>query len=96
MILVTGAFGFIGAHAARALIDAGEDVIATRFRTSALPDFLTPHLGARLSVEPLDLTSPHDVIDVVRRQKIDSVVHLASPAIGALTSAEDYRQQTQA
>ncbi|HEX6467521.1 MAG TPA: NAD-dependent epimerase/dehydratase family protein [Streptosporangiaceae bacterium] len=36
MILLTGGLGFIGSHAARALLDLGEDVVVTRHRTVEL------------------------------------------------------------
>jgi UDP-glucose 4-epimerase len=34
VILLTGGLGFIGPHTARALLDLGEDVVVTRFRTA--------------------------------------------------------------
>ena len=32
-ILITGGMGFIGLHAAKAFVDAGEDVVVTYYQT---------------------------------------------------------------
>lgn len=82
MILVTGGMGFIGLHTARRLLDAGEDVVLTRFRTWRLPDFLQPELGRRVHVETVDLGDGWGLLDVLRRHAVTSVLHLASPALG--------------
>ncbi len=82
MILVTGGMGFIGLHTARALLDAGETVVLTRFRTWRLPDFLQDELGGRLRVEAVDLASGWAVLDVLRRHAVTGVVHLATPGLG--------------
>lgn len=82
MVLVTGGMGFIGVHVARCLLDAGEDVVLTRFRRWRLPAFLESDLGARLRVEALDLADGWGVLDVLRRGAVTSVVHLAAPALG--------------
>ena len=82
MILITGGMGFIGLHAARSLLDAGEDVVLTRFRAWRLPDFLGPEHGARLHVEALDLSDGWALLDVLRRHAVTGVVHLAAPSLG--------------
>ena len=89
MVLVTGGMGFVGLHAARGLLDAGEDVVLTRFRSWRLPPFLEPELGGRVRVEALDLADGWAVLDVLRRHAVTSVVHLAAPAPGA-TPAQQY------
>ena len=91
MILVTGGLGFIGAHTVRALIDAGESVVATRHRTARIPSFLADEVGKRLFVESLDVASPHATIEVARKHPISSVMHLVVTPLGALSPAEDYR-----
>ena len=90
-ILVTGGLGFIGSHVVRELVDHGSTVVATRFGPEAVAPFLEPHVGTALTVEPLDITSPHAVIDVCRRCKVDSIIHLAGTPIGVLSPAEEYR-----
>ena len=91
MILVTGGLGFIGSHTVRALIDAGQTVVATRHRTSRIPSFLAADVGKRLFVESCDVASPHATIEVARKHPISSVVHLVVTPLGALSPAEDYR-----
>ncbi|MDP6173154.1 MAG: NAD(P)-dependent oxidoreductase, partial [Rhodospirillales bacterium] len=91
MQLITGGMGFIGLHTAKAFLDAGEDVVLTRFRSWRMPGFLEEHLDKRLFVEPLDLTSPHDVIEVARKHKPDAILHLAVPALKHLSAAEEFR-----
>lgn len=94
MILVTGGLGFIGLHTARALLDMGESVVLTRYRSSAVPDFLQDEVGKRVFVEGVDLTSPFDVIDVCRRHKVTAICDLFVPRRGALSPGEDLRVKT--
>lgn len=91
MILITGGMGFIGLHTARRFLDAGENVVVTLFHTRREPDFIKDELGKRVAVERLDITSTHDVIDIVRKHKVTGVVHLAVPGLAVLTPAEDFR-----
>jgi len=51
-VLVTGGLGMVGAHTARALHDLEQEVAVTRRRNADVPSFL----GARVTVEPLDVT----------------------------------------
>ncbi len=91
MQLITGGMGFIGLHTARAFLDAGEDVVLTRFRTTREPGFIAGEIGKRVFVEPLDLTSAHDVIEIARKYQVSGIVHLAVPALKDLTAAEEFR-----
>lgn len=91
MILITGGLGFIGLHTARRFLDVGEDVVLTQYRVRREPDFIKSEIGTRAFIERLDVTSGHDVIDLVRRRKVTGIVHLAVPGLGALSAAEDYR-----
>jgi UDP-glucose 4-epimerase len=91
MILITGGLGFIGLHTARRFLDTGENVVLTHYRVRREPDLIKDEIGKRVFIETLDVTSSHDVIDVVRRHKATGIVHLAVPALGALSPAEDYR-----
>ena len=90
-ILVTGGLGFIGSHVVREFLDHGENVVATRFGAEPVAPFLEPHGGGRLAIEALDVASPHAVIDICRRRKVESIVHLAGPPIGAVPPIEEYR-----
>ncbi|HZT06402.1 MAG TPA: NAD(P)-dependent oxidoreductase [Chloroflexota bacterium] len=91
MILITGGMGFIGLHTARRFLDAGERVVITQYTTRREPDFIRDEIGKRVTVARVDVTSAHDMIDVVRRNKVTGIVHLAVPGLAALSAAEDYR-----
>lgn len=91
MIMITGGLGFIGLHTARRFLDVGEDVVLTQYRVRREPDFIKADLGKRVFIEKLDVTSSHDVIDLVRKYKVKGIVHLAVPGLGALSAAEDCR-----
>src|SRR2546421_270689 len=87
VILITGGMGFIGLHTARRFLDAGEQVVITQFTTRREPDFIKDELGKRVFVERVDVTSHHDVTEVVRKHKVTGIIHLAVPALAALTAA---------
>jgi UDP-glucose 4-epimerase len=91
MILVTGGMGFIGLHTARALVDEGHEVVITRYRATREPEFIKEVLGGKVALETLDVTDLGRVFEVMHRHRVDSVVHLAVPALGALSPAEDAR-----
>src|SRR5687768_8629140 len=86
-VLITGGMGFIGTHTARQFLDSGEDVVVTHYRVQRVPDFISDELGKRLSVETIDVTSPHDVMEVARRHEVSGIVHLAVPGLNALRPA---------
>lgn len=91
MILVTGGLGFIGLHTARALLDAGEDVVLTQYRVARDPDFLRDAIGTRAFVEQLDVTDRAALDGIGRRYEIDGIIHLATPGLGALGPSDEYR-----
>lgn len=90
-VLITGGSGFIGLHTARAFLDHGYDVIVTQFRVRREPPFIADFVGNRLKREAVDVTSPYAVNDVFKKNRIDDVVHLAVPGLGALSAAEEFR-----
>jgi UDP-glucose 4-epimerase len=91
MILITGGLGFIGLHTARSLLDVGEDVVLTQYRVARQPDFIKDALGKRAFVEQLDVTDGAALIEIGRRHKIDGIIHLATPGLGALDAAGDFK-----
>ena len=94
MILLIGGLGFIGMHTARALLDAGESVVATWFSTRRMPKFLEDEVGKRLFPERMDVSKTFEVFDVVGRHKVDSIIDLmAPPAVGA-SPHYDYHMYT--
>lgn len=90
-VLITGGMGFIGTHTARKFLDSGENVVITHYRVSRAPEFIADELGKRLTVETVDVSSPHDILEVARKHNVNSIVHLAVPGLNALRPAEEYR-----
>ena len=76
-VLVTGGLGSIGAHAALALAELGEDVVVTRHRRTAPPAFLS----GRVAVEHADLGDPGTLRAIGDRHCITGIVHLAAVAL---------------
>lgn len=86
MIIVTGAAGFIGFHAARALLQSGHDV----FGVDCLNDYYDPSLKharlAQLSQSPRFQFAPCDIADHAALRAIlplndaELIVHLAAQA----------------
>jgi UDP-glucose 4-epimerase len=91
MILITGGLGFIGLHTAEAVLNEGDSVVLTRYRSYRLPSFLEPELGKRVFIEPIDLNSPFDLIDVIRKHKVTAICDLFVPRRGTLSPGEDNR-----
>src|SRR5438445_12029594 len=91
MILITGGLGFIGLHTAKRFLDAGEKVVLTHYRVRREPDFINAAIGKSVFIEPLDVTSAHDAIDLARKHKVTGIVHIAVPGLNALSAAEDVR-----
>lgn len=90
-ILITGGMGFIGLHTAKELVDAGERVVITRYRRTRAPDFVRERLGRAIALETLDVTDPARMHEVMERHEVTGVVHLAVPALQALSPAEEAR-----
>jgi UDP-glucose 4-epimerase len=74
VILITGGLGFIGTHAARALLDLGEGCVLVQRRNAGVPDCLA---GERVAVERADLTDLDALLAIGARYKITGIVHLA-------------------
>jgi UDP-glucose 4-epimerase len=91
MILVTGALGFIGAHTTRALIDAGQTVVAACHKSTTAPDFLAPKVGKTLILEQVDLLSIDALRHLAANYGVESILHLAAPPLGALDPSTEYR-----
>jgi UDP-glucose 4-epimerase len=91
MILITGGLGFIGLHTAHSLLDLGEDVVLTQYRVARQPDFIKEYLGKRAFVEQLDATDGAALMEIGNRYRIDGIVHLATPGLGALDAAGDFK-----
>lgn len=82
MILITGGLGFIGSHAARALLDLGESCVLTQRRAPLLPAALAGEAGGRVAVEQVDVTDRAALLALGRRHPVSGIVHLAAGAAG--------------
>ena len=91
MILITGGMGFIGLHTARSLIDMGEQVVLTQYRVAREPDFTRAEIGTNAFVEQLDVTDAEALLTLGTKYKVDGLIHLATPGLGALDAAGDFR-----
>src|ERR1044071_836116 len=83
-ILVTGGAGFIGSHLAEKLLGAGHQVVIL----DDFNDFYDPRIkhaniagfAKDITLCQIDLRESDSVRSVFRREKIDTVVHLAARA----------------
>jgi UDP-glucose 4-epimerase len=91
MILVTGGLGFIGLHTARSLIDEGEQVVLTQYRVPREPDFIKDEIGKNAFIEQLDVTDKGRLMEIGEKHKITGIVHLAVPALNALSPEDDFK-----
>ena len=94
MILLIGGMGFIGMHTTRALLDAGESVAVSWFSTQRLPDFLKDEVGRRLFIERMDVSKTFEVFDMVRRNRVDSIIDLMAPPAVGTSPHFDYHMYT--
>lgn len=78
-VLITGAFGNVGRHTVRALLDDGWHVVATDLRTPVAEDAFRAFGDApSLEVVWADLTDTDAVRELVAGCRPDAVVHLAA------------------
>jgi UDP-glucose 4-epimerase len=81
-VLLTGGTGYIGSHAAIALVEAGHEVaLLDDFSNSkpAVLDRLRTIIGKDLPFHEVDVTNESDVYDVLRGGSFDAAVHFAAP-----------------
>ena len=93
-ILITGGLGSIGSHTARALLDLGESVVLTAYRSTQLPEYLADEPGGRVVVEPLDTTDEATFLDIGKRHEITGIVHLAAGRYDLPDPVEYLRAET--
>ncbi len=96
MIFVTGGLGSIGAHTARALLDLDESVVVTAHRSTELPDFLADEPSDRIVVEHLDTTDRAAFLEIRKRYRITSIVHLAATRFDTPDPVDYLRAETTA
>ena len=94
MLLITGGLGFIGSHTARTHLERGEQVVVSGLPSDSVPPVLEPFIGKGLTAVTADIANPYAIFDVCRAHGVDSIIHLAGPLIGAVSPAEEMRQNT--
>jgi UDP-glucose 4-epimerase len=90
-VLITGGMGFIGLHAAKAFLDAGQDVVITYYQTWRDPSFIRDEYDKRVVVEKADVSEPSVIEELAKKHKAEHLVHLAVPGVAALGPYDDYR-----
>ena len=96
MILIIGGMGFIGMNTALRLLETGESVVITQFSARRVPAVLEPELDKRAFVARMDVTKGYEVMDVIHRHKVDSIISFAAPPARGISAQEDYRIYTEA
>jgi nucleoside-diphosphate-sugar epimerase len=90
-VLITGGTGFIGLHTSRVFLEQGFEVVSTQFRVRRELAEVEQHRASRFHREVVDVTSGYALDELFERHRIEHVLHLAVPGLGALPAAEDYR-----
>jgi UDP-glucose 4-epimerase len=94
VILIIGGMGFIGLNTALRFLEVGQKVVITQHTSHRLPDVLKREIGRGVVIAPLDVTSPHQVFDVVRRHQVESILNLMAPPARSASTGADYRLYT--
>ena len=74
-VLVTGGTGSYGPHIARALADAGEQVVVTYRRSYQPPQILSNIMGSKLRAARCDVVLLPEILKVIRDYGVDTIVH---------------------
>lgn len=94
MILVTGAFGFIGSHLVEKLLELGEKVIALSQLNPPENNYhyLANHpKSSNLRVALIDVTDYDSLAKLIREEDVTLVYHLAALASHRLSIEEPYK-----
>ena len=94
MILVTGAFGFIGSHLVEKLLELGEKVIALSKPNPPENNYhyLVGHpKSSNLRVALIDVTDYDSLVKLIREEDVRLVYHLAAIASHRLSIDEPYK-----
>lgn len=94
MILIIGGMGFIGLNTALRLVEVGQKVVITQHSSHRVPDVLKGEIGSRVFIAQMDVSSPYEVFEIVRRHQIESIINLMAPPARSLSTHADYHLYT--
>ena len=94
MILIVGGMGFIGLNTALRLVEVGMKVVITQHSSHRVPDVLKSEIGSRVFIARMDVSSPYEVFETVRRHQIESIINLMAPPARSLSTHADYHLYT--
>lgn len=90
--LITGGMGFIGLHTIKALVDAGERVVATYYQSYRPQAFIEDAMASgQLVFVQADVGEPGTLYDLLRSHHADGMVHLAIHGQASSDPGEDLR-----
>lgn len=94
MIVIYGGMGFIGLNTAKRFLDAGENVVVTYHNSVREPEFLKAEMGQRAFTERVDISKPHEVLEVAHKHGATGMVHLVAPPVrSTMNAGEEYQVQ---
>lgn len=89
-VLVTGGAGYIGSHTAVALLQSGHSVVIADNFCNSMPEAVKrvqSITGKQLSVYELDIRHHGQLLELLRRERVDCVIHCAGlKAVGESVS----------
>lgn len=89
--LITGGFGFIGAHVVKEFTAAGESVVVTSYENLEPPTFLSQEVKNGLLIKQCDIGDPGVIQQLAQEYKIDTIINLAIHRKSSTDPAEDLR-----
>ena len=89
--LITGGFGFIGAHVVKKFTDAGESVVVTSYENLEPPSFLRQEVKNGLLIKQIDIGEPGAIERLSKEHNVNTIINLAIHRKSSSDPAEDIR-----
>ena len=80
-ILVTGGAGFVGSHLVEELVNQGANVVTTYLELDPLSYFFSQKLNEKAIMVPADVEDFEKMHDIITKNNIEYIFHLAAQAI---------------